>query len=91
MKFQGKNYFCLFKTINGVPQYIVNSMLVGHEGLKLDNYQTDKRYLTVYCHLPFIIKKVLHDPGVKQVIKFTQVVIFKGATRVVTLTTDRNY
>ena len=64
MKSQGKYYFFLFKAINGVPQYIVNSMLVGHEGLKLDNYQTDKRYLTVYCHLPCTIIAVLHDPGV---------------------------
>ena len=40
----------------GVPQYIVNSILVGHEGLKLDNYQTDEHYLTVNCHLPCTIK-----------------------------------
>ena len=48
----------------GVPQYIVNSILVGHEGFKLDNYQTDEHYLTVNCHLPCTIKAVLHDPGV---------------------------
>ena len=36
----------------GLPQYIVNSILVGHEGFKLDNYQTDEHYLTVIVISP---------------------------------------
>ena len=46
----------------GVPQYIVNSILVGHEGFKLDNYQTDEHYLTVNCHLPCTIKLFYMTP-----------------------------
>ena len=59
MKFQCEYYCCLFKAINGVPQYIVNSILVGHEGCKLDNYQTDEHYLTVIVISPALLRKLL--------------------------------